>query len=235
MQWEPTTNTGYAKYRAEVLNDQRMPDEKETFNVRKDSLYTDRDYFENVKRKKEWKEVTKRFYDKCERACESLCLATAVALGFEEKDARFFADTFREMDLCTLKFLHSMPTKPSLETSENTVGNRMSLRVSEHVDFGFATFLFHDSESLGRGLQVKKSVAVRSRERQSRGRLDRRRGKERIAGELLHFKHRSFTPTMDGRFLQRHGAQSHRSGRDCGNATQVFVRVLHGSRRRDGD
>ena len=27
-----------------------------------------------------------------------------VALGFEEKDARFFADTFREMDLCTLKF-----------------------------------------------------------------------------------------------------------------------------------
>ena len=70
VQWEPTTNTGYAKYRAEVLNDQRMPDEKETFNVRKDSLYKDRDYFENVKRKKEWKEVTKRFYDKCERACE---------------------------------------------------------------------------------------------------------------------------------------------------------------------
>ena len=105
VQWEPKTNTGYAKYRAEVLNDQRMPDEKETFNVRKDSLYTDRDYFENVKRKKEWKEVTKRFYDKCERACESLCLATAVALGFEEKDARFFADTFREMDLC-LSLIH---------------------------------------------------------------------------------------------------------------------------------
>lgn len=154
VQWEPTTNTGYAKYRAEVLNDLRMPDEKETFSVRKDSLYKDRDYFENVKRKKEWKEVTKRFYDKCERACESLCLATAVALGFE-KDVRFFADTFREMDLCTLKVLHSMPTKTT-EISEK-VGNKMSLRVSEHVDFGFATFLFHDSESLGRGLQVKKA------------------------------------------------------------------------------
>lgn len=154
VQWEPKTNTGYAKYRAEVLNDLRLPDEKETFSVRKDSLYKDRDYFENVKRKKEWKEVTKRFYDKCERACESLCLATAVALGFE-KDVRFFADTFREMDLCTLKILHSMPTKTT-EISEK-VGNKMSLRVSEHVDFGFATFLFHDSESLGRGLQVKKA------------------------------------------------------------------------------
>ena len=154
VQWEPKTNTGYAKYRAEVLNDLRLPDEKETFSVRKDSLYKDRDYFENVKRKKEWKEVTKRFYDKYERACESLCLATAVALGFE-KDVRFFADTFREMDLCTLKILHSMPTKTT-EISEK-VGNKMSLRVSEHVDFGFATFLFHDSESLGRGLQVKKA------------------------------------------------------------------------------
>jgi isopenicillin N synthase-like dioxygenase len=81
-------------------------------------------------------------------------LATAVALGFE-KDVRFFADTFREMDLCTLKILHSMPTKTT-EISEK-VGNKMSLRVSEHVDFGFATFLFHDSESLGRGLQVKKA------------------------------------------------------------------------------
>ena len=133
------------------------------------------------------------------------------------------------MDLCTLKILHSMPTKTT-EISEK-VGNKMSLRVSEHVDFGFATFLFHDSESLGRGLQVKKASRFDHGERQSRGRLDRCRGKERIAGELLYFKHRSFTPTMDGRFLQRHGAQSHRSGRDCRNATQVFVCVLHGSRR----
>ena len=77
-----------------------MPDEKETFNVRKDSLYTDRDYFENVKRKEKWKEVTKRFYDKCERACESLCLATAVALGFEEKDARFLSG-YLSRDGCT--------------------------------------------------------------------------------------------------------------------------------------
>ena len=65
---------GYAKYRAEVLNDQRMPDEKETFNVRKDSLYTDRDYFENVKRKKGVERSHEKFYDKCERACESLCM-----------------------------------------------------------------------------------------------------------------------------------------------------------------
>ena len=36
----------------------------------------------------------------------------------------------------------------------------MSLRVSEHVDFGFATFLFHDSESLKRFTGEKRRGSI---------------------------------------------------------------------------
>ena len=160
MKWDARTNTGFSSFGTECLNDDRKPDEKETFNVRRKGLYKDLEqmgngegYFKGIERETE--EVFNAFFMELMKATERLCVAVACALKLE--DSYFFVDKFQKFDLSTLKFLHSPPSNAKNLRNDSTTSKGEALRVSEHVDFGFATFLFHDSQSLGSGLQVKKS------------------------------------------------------------------------------
>lgn len=68
---------------------------------------------------------------------ERYCLACALALGVER---RFFADALRDLDLCTVRFLHYPPAQwPAAGRAADAPldgSARCGVRVSEHTDLG---------------------------------------------------------------------------------------------------
>ena len=70
------------------------------------------------------------------KATRRYAMACALALGV---DPDFFTTSLKEMDLCTLRFLHYPPL--DIPSSNATDISREAIPVGEHTDFGFVTFL----------------------------------------------------------------------------------------------
>ena len=133
------TNRGYSGLGRESLNRNRAGEPKEAFNVRRaGNNYTGvPDGFATV---------AATLWARLERAARRYALAAAVALGLPRD---YFHATLRELDLCTLRFLHYPPNA----TAVTTGAPREALRVGEHTDFGLVTFLFLSDGAVG--LQLK--------------------------------------------------------------------------------
>ena len=135
------TNRGYSGLGRESLNRNRAGEPKEAFNVRRaGNNYTGvPDGFATV---------AATLWARLERAARRYALAAAVALGLPRD---YFHATLRELDLCTLRFLHYPPCDGPTEEAD---GTRAAVRVGEHTDFGAFTFLLLGEGAVG--LQVKK-------------------------------------------------------------------------------
>lgn len=140
----PQTNTGYSPYMHESLNRSRPADLKEAFNVRNPELHPNNfigctDTFRTTSLEL-WTTIAK--------ATRRYAMACALALGVEPD---FFTASLKEMDLCTLRFLHYPPLEAP--NSKSTDTSREAIRVGEHTDFGFVTFLLLGEGA--KGLQIK--------------------------------------------------------------------------------
>ena len=133
------TNRGYSGLGRESLNRNRAGEPKEAFNVRRagNNYSGVPDGFEHV---------AEMLWARLELAARRYALAAAVALGLPRD---YFHATLRELDLCTLRFLHYPPNAAAVTTGTR----REALRVGEHTDFGFVTFLFLSDGAVG--LQLK--------------------------------------------------------------------------------
>jgi isopenicillin N synthase-like dioxygenase len=151
--FDPRTNTGFSKFAAEALNTLRPPDLKESFNIRSRKHYTN-DYTGTPEG---FGDVAESFWDKLEEASRRLFIACALAMKLPREDMRFFERTFRRFDFSTMRMLHFPPVEDFSPDKCTRDGD--ALRIGEHTDFGMVTLLFHDAESAGEGLQVKKADA----------------------------------------------------------------------------
>lgn len=127
-----TDNKGYAPYASETHNPRRPPELSEKFNIRFAPAH------EN-----DFTGCPAGFVDICRVLLERLpdvarryALACATALQLRHAD--FFARTLRDMNQCTIRFLHAPPC--DYRTSA-TADLTQPVRVGEHTDFGAFTFL----------------------------------------------------------------------------------------------
>ena len=134
-----------------------------------------------------------------------------------EEDMRFFERTFRRFDFSTMRMLHFPPVEDFSPDKCTRDGD--ALRIGEHTDFGMVTLLFHDAESAGEGLQVKKADAGAGNDasggRHKHG-LDRCHQPRWRDG---HREHRRSHREVDERRVEGHGSQgggSQRCGRGKG-------------------
>ena len=142
----PTDNMGYAPYKYESHNPRRPPELSEKFGVRFPPAHVN-----------DFRACPAEFVTACDRlrgimkdACYRYAVALALALGLAHQPT-FFADTFRLMNQCTLRFLHA----PPCDYDASAAGDlQRSIRVSEHTDFGCFTILLHDDHG-AQGLQIR--------------------------------------------------------------------------------
>ena len=141
--WEPSHNMGYSPLKTESVNPSRPPELKEAFNVRFPPTHQN-DFrgcaasFTNVSL-----ELLRVF----RKTASRYAIACALALNLPTD---FFDETLKEMDLCTIRFLHY----PPCDFDETSISIDKPIRVGEHTDFGAFTFLLlgaHGAE----GLQIK--------------------------------------------------------------------------------
>lgn len=148
-EYDPKTNIGFSKFATEALNTHRRPDLKESFNIRSRRHYAN-DYTGTPDG---FGDVAESLWDKLEEASRRLFIACALAMG---EDIRFFERTFERFDFTTLRMLHFPPVEDS-PPGGLPAGDGDALRIGEHTDFGMVTLLFHDDESAGAGLQVRRA------------------------------------------------------------------------------
>ena len=150
--YNPRTNTGFSKFATEALNSRRAPDLKESFNIRSRRHYAN-DYGGTPEG---FGDAAESLWDKLEEASRRLFVACALAMDLPGEDLRFFERTFKRFDFTTLRMLHFPPVG---DASGGPAGERDALRIGEHTDFGMVTLLFHDAESAGAGLQLRRAGA----------------------------------------------------------------------------
>ena len=147
----PETNSGFSPFGTERLNRRRGADQKEAFNVRRP-----RDAPADALRGTPvaFRAAAAQLWDGLEALTHRYCLACALALGVERD---FFSAALRQLDLCTVRFLHYPPTDwPTAGAAPDAPldgSAACAVRVSEHTDFGFVTVLLLDEGA--EGLQIK--------------------------------------------------------------------------------
>lgn len=147
----PETNSGFAPFGSERLNRRRGPDQKEAFNVRRPQNAPDGALSGTPAA---FSEAAIELWAALEKVSQRYCLACALALGVERD---FFAKTFVNLDLCTVRFLHYPPTQwPAAGAAADAAldgSAGCAVRVSEHTDFGMFTILLLGGGA--DGLQIK--------------------------------------------------------------------------------
>jgi isopenicillin N synthase-like dioxygenase len=148
-QIDPASNTGYAGFGMEALNQNRSPDLKEAFNIR--NMSKENGEFDGTPL--DFDKNSMQLWDELKLLGHRYAICCALGLEFERD---YFSKTLSTMDLCTLRMLHYPPCpRDEIDDGSNNITN--SIRVGEHTDFGIFTFLFvndfHDESS--HGLQVK--------------------------------------------------------------------------------
>ena len=146
-----TNNMGYAPFASESLNRTRANELKEAFNVRfppahHNNLQGCPHAFQNM--------VKELVIPKMKQVARRYALACALALKLPRT---FFQSTLKDMNLCTVRFLHCPPcdkTSDFLSHEEEGEITSQPLRVGEHTDFGIFTLLMH-AEHGAQGLQIR--------------------------------------------------------------------------------
>lgn len=146
----PATNTGYCPLQSECINRSRPPELKEAFNFRfpphhKNPLDncppTLGPFVEQV--------LLPKYIHLAQR------YAVACAVALEIPDIDFFARTLQKFDLCTLRMLHYPPCDWDDTNANDPADLSCALRIGEHTDFGFVTFLMVHPDHGPEGLQIK--------------------------------------------------------------------------------
>jgi isopenicillin N synthase-like dioxygenase len=119
----PQTNTGYSPYMHESLNRSRPADLKEAFNVRNPELHPNN----FIGCTDTFKTTTLELWTTIAKATRRYAMACALALGVEPD---FFITSMKEMDLCTLRFLHYPPLEVPNSKSTDTIEATLSLHES---------------------------------------------------------------------------------------------------------
>lgn len=114
----PETNMGFAPYKSESLNRQRPPEIKEAFNVRFLPAHSN----DLTNCPESFVEAAELLLAHFREAARRYGLACSLALGLS---CGFFASTLKNMDLCTVRFLHA----PPCDFTETSVGVEKAIRV----------------------------------------------------------------------------------------------------------
>jgi isopenicillin N synthase-like dioxygenase len=141
---KPSDNMGYSPFQTESINVSRPPELKEAFNVR----FPPANQNDLSGCPENFQSAVEALQSVLKKAMHSYLAACALAL---ELPTDFFTQTLKEMNSCTIRFLHYPPCDFDA-TSEALVGK--PIRIGEHTDFGAVTFLLlgeHGAE----GLQIK--------------------------------------------------------------------------------
>jgi isopenicillin N synthase-like dioxygenase len=139
----PSDNVGYSPVQSESLNVSRPPELKEAFNVRFPPAH--QNDFSGCP--ENFESAAEELQSVLKKAMQSYLTACALALDLPTD---FFTQTLKEMDLCTIRFLHY----PPCDFNETSEALDKPIRIGEHTDFGAVTFLLlgeHGAE----GLQIK--------------------------------------------------------------------------------
>jgi isopenicillin N synthase-like dioxygenase len=140
---KPSDNMGYSPVQSESINKSRPPELKEAFNVRFPPAHQN-DFSGCPESFQSAVEVLQSVLKKAKQAYLTAC-ALALDLPMD-----FFTQTLKEMNLCTIRFLHY----PPCDFNETSEALDKPIRIGEHTDFGAVTFLLLGDNG-AEGLQIK--------------------------------------------------------------------------------
>jgi len=150
-QFTRDTMTGYFPFGKEHVNQTRLADLREAFNVRSPRWH--HNDFRGTP--PGFGQAAELFWNKAEAAAQRFQIACALAMELPTDRLDSFKKVCGRMDNSTMRFIHYPPCKfePGVTDGADKSG---SIRIGERVDPGMFTFLFLDGTAPG--LQVQKVI-----------------------------------------------------------------------------